>query len=163
MTPLHVNHVLSTCLLTSRIFADLIDRAAAAAPDNARITRTDRPDRHADVWHYHRPNLEWRLRPRSVATVHHDLRDDRAWLGLRSFLARYREAFAIHCLNTTQAAILAEHGIARVHVIPHGVDRRVLPVPSEPRQAPSGRLRLGIDRKSVVQGKSVDLGGRRII
>lgn len=144
MTPLHVNHVLSTGLLASRIFADLIDRAAAAAPPAARITRSDRPDRRADVWHYHRPNLEWRLLPRSVVTVHHDLRDARAWLSLRSFLARYRESFAVHCLNTTQAAVLAGHGIARVHVIPHGVDRRVLPVPTKPREVPGGRLRLGI-------------------
>lgn len=144
MKPLHVNHVLSTCLLTSRIFADLIDRAAAAAPPSTRVTRSDRPDRRADVWHYHRPNLEWRLLPRSVVTVHHDLRDDRAWLSLRSFLARYREAFAVHCLNRTQAAILAEQGISHVHVIPHGVDRRVLPVPTEPRRVSGGRLRLGI-------------------
>src|SRR4029077_8576386 len=40
--------------------------------------------------------------------------------------------------------ILAEHGVAQVHVVPHGVDRRVLPAPSEPRPVPSGRLRLGI-------------------
>jgi glycosyltransferase involved in cell wall biosynthesis len=144
MMPLHVNHVLSTCLLTSRIFADLIYRSAAAAPPTTRITSSDRPDRRADVWHYHRPNLEWRLLPRSVVTVHHDLRDERAWLSLRSFLARYREAVAVHCLNRTQAAILAEHEIAHVHVIPHGVDRQVLPMPSEPRRVSGGRLRLGI-------------------
>ncbi|HEV2336097.1 MAG TPA: glycosyltransferase family 4 protein [Stellaceae bacterium] len=144
MTPLHVNHVLSTCLLTSRIFADLIDRAAATAPPATRITSSDRPDRRADVWHYHRPNLEWRLLPRSVVTVHHDLRDERAWMTMRSFLARYREAAAVHCLNRTQAAILAEHGIAPARVIPHGVDRRVLPVPTEPRRVSGSRLCLGI-------------------
>jgi glycosyltransferase involved in cell wall biosynthesis len=152
MKPLHVNHVLSTGLLTSRIFADLIGRAAAAAPPAARITLSDRPDRRADVWHYHRANLEWRLLPRSVVTVHHDLRDDRAWLSLRSFLARYREAFAVHCLNTTQAAILVEHGVTYVHVIPHGIDRRVLPLPREPRPASGGRLRLGICSRRYPSG-----------
>ncbi len=140
----HVNHVLSTSLLTSSVFAALIARAAAAAPPGARVSQSQRPDPRADVWHYHRPNLEWRLRPRSVVTVHHDLRDERGWLQLKYFLSRYREASIIHCLNQTQALLLAEHGIVRTCVIPHGVDRRHFPSPTRPRQWTGSGLRLGI-------------------
>jgi glycosyltransferase involved in cell wall biosynthesis len=141
---LHVNHVLSTNLLPSGIFAALIARAAAAAPSGTRVSQSIRPKRRADVWHYHRPNLEWRLRPRSVVTIHHDLRDDRGWLRLKYLLPRYREALVIHCLNAMQVSILAEHGISQTCMIPHGVDRRLFPVPARPRKWGGGRLRLGL-------------------
>lgn len=141
---LHVDHVLSTRLLTSNIFSDLIDRAAAAAPPRRLVTRSYRPRRRADIWHYHRPNLERRLLRPAVTTVHHDLYDDRGWLRLRYFLPRYREASVVHCLNTGQASVLAEHGIGHSCIIPHGVDRQVFPVPQHPRQWTGGRLRLGI-------------------
>src|SRR6185437_6469641 len=109
----------SSGLVGSTIFDHLIDRAAAAAPCGVKVTRSQRPDRGADVWHYHRPNLEWRLRPRSVVSVHHDPADDRQWLGLKFFLPRYREAAVVHCLNTGQSRVLAEHGIDQLRVIPH--------------------------------------------
>ncbi|HEY1299355.1 MAG TPA: glycosyltransferase [Stellaceae bacterium] len=60
-----------------------------------------------------------------------------------NFLPRYREAYAIHCLNTTQAAILAGHGVGHTPIVPHGVDRGVFPMPARPRQWPGGRLRRG--------------------
>jgi glycosyltransferase involved in cell wall biosynthesis len=148
----HINHVLSSGLVTSTIFDHLIGRAAAAAPPGVLVTKSQRPDRHARVWHYHRANLEWRLRPRSVVTVHHDLTDDRQWLGLKYFLPRYREAAVIHVLNTSQQAMLARHGVSHVQVIPHGVDRRVFPIPQRPRQASGDRLRLGIFSRRYVSG-----------
>ena len=117
----HINHVLSSGLVTSTIFDHLIGRAAAAAPPGVEVTSSQRPERRARVWHYHRANLEWRLRPRSVVTVHHDLCDDRQWLGLKYFLPRYREAAAIHCLNATQQAVLAQHGILHVRRFPEHV------------------------------------------
>lgn len=144
MPVFHVDHVLSTRLLSSPIFDDLIRRTAAAAPAGTRITRSIRPSRGADVRHYHRASLEWRLRPRSVVTVHHDLRERTRWLARDHVVARCREARLVHCLNTTQAAILAEHGIVHTRVIPHGVDRRVFPVPDRPRQWQGERLRLGL-------------------
>src|SRR5579871_534802 len=152
MSLLHVNHVLSTGLLESSIFDHLIDRASGAAPTRVRMTRSVRPDRRADVWHYHRPNLEGRLRPRSVVTVHHDLRDDRGWLAARYFLPRYREAAIIHCLNTAQRTLLAQNGLSQTRVIPHGVDRRVFPIPERPRQTSSDRLRLGLVSKRYPSG-----------
>ena len=148
----YINHVLSSALIGSTIFDHLIDRAAAVAPPGVRVASSLRPDRQASVWHYHRPNLEWRLRPRSVVSVHHDLSDDRPWLAFEYFLPRYREAAVIHCLNTTQQRVLAERGIAHARVIPHGVDRRVFPVPTEPRQWPGDRLRLGFFSRRYPSG-----------
>lgn len=148
----YVNHVLSTALVGSTIFDHLIDRAAAAAPPGVRVASSLRPDRRASVWHYHRPNLEWRLRPRSVVTAHHDPDDERPWLALKYFLPRYREAAVVHCLNTRQQRLLAEHGIAHLRVIPHGVDRRLFPLPGAPRQWPGGRLRLGFFSRRYPSG-----------
>ncbi len=148
---LHIDHVLSTGLLRSAIFDDLIRRNAAAAPAGVTVTKSVRPARAAQAYHYHRPNLERRLKPRSVATVHHDLRDAGGWLNLDGFLRRYREAALVHCLNAAQAAILAEHGITHTRVIPHGVDRAVFPLPQAPR-AVSDRLRLGLFSRRYDRG-----------
>ena len=148
----YINHVLSTALVGSAIFDHLIDRAAAAAPAGVRVASSLRPDRHARVWHYHRPNLEWRLRPRSVVTVHHDLHDYRPWLALKYFLPRYREAAVVHCLNTTQRLVLSEQGIAHARVVPHGVDRRIFPLPKEPRRWTGPRLRLGFFSRRYPSG-----------
>jgi glycosyltransferase involved in cell wall biosynthesis len=150
--PYQINQVLSTGLLRSAIFDDLIARLVAAAVPNAVVTKSIRPRRGADVFHYHRPNLERRLRARSVVTVHHDLREVEPWLDFRSFLPRYREAKVVHCLNTMQQAFLAEHGIHEVRVIPHGVDRRRLPLPDAPRRLAHPRLRLGLFSRRYARG-----------
>jgi glycosyltransferase involved in cell wall biosynthesis len=152
MSTLHINHVLSTDLVTSTIFEHLIKRATSAAPPGARVTHSQRPDRRADVWHYHRPNLERRLLPRSVVTVHHDLYDDRKWLDRRYFLPSYRGAAVIHCLNTTQRAVLIKNDILHVSVIPHGVDRNVFPLPEYPRQLVRDHLCLGIFSRRYASG-----------
>jgi len=145
MAVFHIDHVLSTRLLrNSPIFDDLIRRTAVAAPAGTRITRSFRPSRAANVRHYHRASLERRLLPRSLMTVHHDPRQATRWLALTYVVARCREAEIVHCLNATQAAILAEHGIDHTRVIPHGVDRRVFPLPERPRRWPGGALRLGL-------------------
>ena len=149
---LEVNHVLSSGLVSSTIFDHLIDRVAAAAPSGVDVSRSLRPRRSAQVWHYHRANLEWRLRPRSVATVHHDLSDDREWLGLEYFLPRYREATVVHCLNTTQQNALAAYGVTSARIIPHGVDRRIFPAPQRPRRFGGERLRLGVFSRRYSSG-----------
>lgn len=148
-----IDHVLSTKLLRSAIFDDITRRVADAAPEGIRVTRSTRPDKTARVHHYHRPNLERRLLPRSVVTVHHDLRESEAWLNVKSFLRRYREAHAVHCLNNTQAAYLHAQGIAATEVIPHGVDRTVFPVPNAARHPRTeGRLILGIASRRYARG-----------
>lgn len=160
---MRINHVLSTVLLTSTIFDHLIARAAAAAPQGVQITRTYRPDRRADVRHYHRPNLERRLLPRSVVSIHHDLEDDREWLSLRHGLSRYREAAVVVCLNTRQRAVLAGHGIAQVDVVPHGVDRRIFPIPPRPRRFGGGCLRLGLFSRRYASGIKGEFGFAKLL
>lgn len=148
-----IDHVLSTKLLRSAIFDDITRRVADAAPEGIRVTRSTRPDKRARVHHYHRPNLERRLLPRSVVTVHHDLRESESWLNVKSFLHRYREARAIHCLNHTQAAYLHAQGMTTTEVIPHGVDRTVFPLPGAIRcPRAEGRLTLGIASRRYARG-----------
>jgi glycosyltransferase involved in cell wall biosynthesis len=145
MAVLHIDHVLSTRLLrNSLIFDDLIRRTVVAAPVGTRITRSFRPSRGATVRHYHRPTLERRLLPRSLLTVHHDLREPTPWLAIDHVVARCQEVPIVHCLNTTQALLLAEHGILHTRVIPHGVDRQIFRLPRQPRQWRGGKLRLGL-------------------
>ncbi len=55
-----VNHVLSSYSLTSAIFDDLFRRLVSAAPDGITLNQTVRPDRRADLYHYHRPHREIR-------------------------------------------------------------------------------------------------------
>ncbi len=139
-----INHVLSTALMRSIIFGEIVRRLADRAPPGSEVSLTTRPDPAARVHHYHRPNLERRLAPRSLVTVHHDLDDDEPWLRLSTFLPRYREATRVHCVNRTQQVRLREQGIGHTVVIPHGVERAVFPVPGRRRWPRDGRLRLGI-------------------
>lgn len=91
--------------------------------------------------------------PRAIVTVHHDPRDTRGgWLSFDRFLPRYREARLVHCLNSTQAALLAEQGLDHTCIIPHGVDRRVLPVPASPREWSGNSLRLGLISRRYSSG-----------
>ncbi len=139
-----IDHVLSTSLWRSNIFGDLIARSAANAPAGFEVVQSVRPKRSSALFHYHRPNLERRLRAPAIVTVHHDLQETEPWLKLQSFLPRYREAAVVHCLNETQRRILRGHGIEHTRVIPHGVDRQVLPLPTGARRLSGQRLCLGI-------------------
>ncbi len=73
----------------SAIFDDLFRRLVSAAPDDITLNQTVRPDRRADLHHYHRPHREIRLRARSVVTVHHDPRDRHPSLSFSKFLPRW--------------------------------------------------------------------------
>ncbi|MEA3353366.1 MAG: glycosyltransferase family 4 protein [Campylobacterota bacterium] len=84
-------------------------------------TITDKPqDNNIDIYHYHRPNIETKLKPNSIVTVHHDLEDTDPWLHMDKFISRYKEASHIVCLNTIQQQILKQKGITNTTVIPHG-------------------------------------------
>lgn len=149
---IRVNHVLSTRATGSRIFDNIIHRFIRLAPDGFDVSLTVRPDKVASLHHHHRPHLERRLRPKSVVTVHHDIREAHFWLRPKSFFARYREAETVICLNRTQRALLAERGIHHTTVIPHGVDRAVLPVPPRPRTRREGPIRLGLFSQRYPRG-----------
>lgn len=82
---------------------------------------TEKPIKNnIDVYHYHRPNLEDRLMPNSIVTVHHDLEDNDPWFDSSNFIDRYREAAHVVCLNTLQQDILKKYDIVNTSVIPHG-------------------------------------------
>ncbi|MGB0571051.1 MAG: glycosyltransferase family 4 protein [Alphaproteobacteria bacterium] len=143
--PLAVNHVLSTGLLDSIIFDDIIMRLASRAGARFEFHRSVSPLPKMDVYHYHRANRESRLKHPAVVTVHHDPDDPYFWLRLRRFLPRWREADVVICINNAHQRRLQAEGIQNTMVIPHGVDRSVLPVPGEPRRRRPGEpLRLGI-------------------
>jgi glycosyltransferase involved in cell wall biosynthesis len=150
--PYQINQVLSTGLLRSAIFDDLLQRLVSATPEGVVVTKSIRPKRGANVFHYHRPNLERRLRAPAIVTVHHDPCETERWLDIRHFLPRYREAAIVHCLNKTQQAILEEHGITHTRVVPHGIDRDLLPLPIAPRQLSGSRLRLGLFSRRYARG-----------
>lgn len=152
-TALSVNHVLSTGLLESVIFDDIFLRMARCAPAHITVYRSVRPLRGMDVYHYHRVNRERALAHPAVVTVHHDPDDPYPWLRLRSFLPRWREADAVICINGAHQKRLVEEGIHATTVIPHGIDRDVLPVPAHARcVSASGRIRLGIVSRRYKRG-----------
>ncbi len=147
-----VNHVLSSRTLPSGIFDDLYRRLVAAAPQDVALSQSVRPDRTASLRHYHRPHREPRLVGPAVATVHHDPRDSLPWLRLDAFVPRWREAVKVICLNTTQQTLLAAQGITATEVIPHGIDRTVLPLPAAPRMVGEAPVRLGLVSKRYPRG-----------
>lgn len=149
---LSVNHVLSSRTLPSGIFDDLYRRLVAVAPEDVDLSTTVRPDRAASLRHYHRPHRERRLIGPAVATVHHDPRDAHPWLRLPDFLPRWRECVKVICLNSGQQALLAGHGITTTEIIPHGIDRHVLPLPAAARSLPPERVRLGLVSKRYARG-----------
>jgi glycosyltransferase involved in cell wall biosynthesis len=86
------------------------------------VVVSETPIDSADVYHYHRPQMESALASPSVVTVHHDLDDPDPFVTYDKFHARYGEATHVVCLNTLQQAILAGKGIEHTSVIPHGYD-----------------------------------------
>jgi glycosyltransferase involved in cell wall biosynthesis len=125
-----LNHVLSSDT-KSNIFAAIFEYFREFAPREWRVVVSTEPRRDADILHYHRPHLERRLRPNSVATVHHDLNDLHPGLPFDTFLERYRQAARVVCLNRGQAARLARSGIVSTITIPHGYNDRVLKLRDE--------------------------------
>lgn len=147
-----VNHVLSTRLLPSTIFDDLIRRFTLGADADIRIHTTIRPDKSARIWHYHRPHREGRLRCPSVVTIHHDPEDRHWWLRPAATARCWKQASRIICLNSRQQEILRAWGIGDSVVIPHGIDRDYLPLPTEPRRVGGGKIGLGMVSKRYDRG-----------
>ncbi|KZX55606.1 hypothetical protein A3712_06920 [Vibrio sp. HI00D65] len=115
-----VNHVMSNGTESS-IFSSFIKYIEKNAQYFEHIV-TIEPLPDADVYHYHRPQLECELLENSVVTIHHDLRDNDSWLDFNSFLPRYQQAGQVVCLNSNQQKLLLNnHGINSA-IIPHGVN-----------------------------------------
>ncbi len=119
-----VNHVMSSNV-KSGIFTDLLDYYMRFCEDDIRVIDSEHPIHNADIYHYHRPHLEKKLRKTSVVTVHHDLNDIDEWLQYDKFHDRYSEAKLVLCLNETQKEFLCSKGIKNTKVVPHGYNSEV--------------------------------------
>lgn len=122
-----VNHVMSSDV-KSDIFDSIIKYLRNFGDPNFTQIVSVKPIEGADVYHYHRVNLENSLMPNSVTTVHHDLDDNDHFFKSKNFIEHYRECAGIICLNKTQIQRLEGFGIPSeklVH-IPHGFNSKVL-------------------------------------
>lgn len=130
--PIIVNHVLSKNMY-SKIFEAIFRYIQNYSnPDEVKHIFTTRPIENADIYHYHRPNLEDEFFANSFSTVHHDLHDTDGWLGMEKFINAYKQMAKIICLNKTQQAILQEFGIEHTTVIPWGYNENIFsPKPLE--------------------------------
>lgn len=111
--------------IASGIFHDLVDYFMRYRPSGWVVEAADHPTA-ADIYHYHRPQLEAELRRPCVVTVHHDLDETDHYVSFDKFEPRYREANSIICLNTLQQAALRKIGFENAVVIPHGYNSRVI-------------------------------------
>lgn len=140
-----VNHVMSNDV-KSGIFDSILQYFKDYTSADIEIKLSIKPIENADVFHYHRINLESRLQYPAVATVHHDLLDTDAWLDKNRFIDRYRECDAVICLNTQQKNILDDLGVDSTFVVPHGVRTDIIKPLDKP--ALQGRkIRIGLFSK----------------
>ena len=120
-----VNFVMSNDVY-SGIFDALVGFYKKYLPEDINLYVTKYPIARADVYHYHRPNLESNLKENSVVTVHHDLDDTDPWFDSSMFIDRYHEANKILCLNSKQVAYLKiNENFNNTVLIPHGVNPEI--------------------------------------
>ena len=137
-----VNHVMSNDVQSS-IFNSILSYFNKYTDNDVKIVTSIAPIDGADVYHYHRPNLEKNIQKNSVITVHHDLNDNDEWLSIEKFIPKYKQAKKIICLNTLQKGLLHQYGIDNTVVIPHGVNRDIFKYIERP-------LKEGKDRKNIL-------------
>ncbi|EOX0912307.1 glycosyltransferase family 4 protein, partial [Escherichia coli] len=106
--------------IVSGIFTDLLSYYKRYCDRDISIVESSNAIDNADVYHYHRPHLESRLKENSVVTIHHDLYDTDPWLDYDKFHPRYMEAKKILCLNSSQQNYLNNKGLMNTEIIPHG-------------------------------------------
>lgn len=135
---------------SSGIFCDIFRRYI----DDGRvqILVSEKPDPAADVYHYHRPQMEAQLMPGSAVTVHHDLNDPDPFVSWSRFEAIYKQAETIICLNSNQQDILRDKGFSNTVVIPHGYDEVIFSQKSINGHIHPQKLTLGIISKRYARG-----------
>jgi glycosyltransferase involved in cell wall biosynthesis len=140
---MNLNFVLSNNM-HSHIFDAIAQYFKRYLPPSIKLTLSTKPTPKMDVYHYHRPHLEARLKRNSVVTVHHDLEDTSPWLEKQLFLNKYQEAKIIICLNSSQKKQLDMLGFEQTIIIPHGVNKTVL---KPKKKIESAKLILGVVSK----------------
>jgi len=120
---MRINFVMSNNVY-SGIFHAIIKYFKQYLPENCELYVTEYPLKNMDIYHYHRPNLEKKLLPNSVVTVHHDLEDTDPWFDAEKFIEKYHQADIIVCLNSLQKKFLEiEEGLTNTVIIPHGIEK----------------------------------------
>lgn len=130
----------------SDIFSSIIDYYRKYSPIWIEHIESIRPIEGANIYHYHRPQLESALVKNAFCTVHHDLNDTDHWHSRHYFVPRYNEAAAVLCLNETQRKILSAEedlSIGKLFVVPHGYNHEMLSLKA-PRSGRSEKFTLGI-------------------
>lgn len=127
-----INHVMSN-MVYSKIFLDILNRFKNYSRHT--IVASEKPISNADVYHYHRINLEniENLCYPCICTVHHDLYDIDKTLSINLFIDKYLKMNSIVCLNRTQKTILEKYGCKNIKIIPHGYDQNIF-VPNHKSQ-----------------------------
>ena len=123
-----INHVMSKNI-ESGIFSAILGYFNKYSPSWVKHVESASAMDDADVYHYHRPHLESKLKKNSVCTVHHDLDDPDIWHSRQRFVPRYLESSFVICLNEIQRKILSfDEGINinALDVVPHGYNDEVL-------------------------------------
>lgn len=140
-----VNHVMSNNV-RSGIFESILGYFKKYSYENIVNIVTESPIEEADVYHFHRANLEDQLPSRSVVTVHHDLKDTDAWLDINKFLPKYKMSEKVICLNSLQKKQLEEFGVTNTIVIPHGYNSDIF-TNKEKIKNSNGKTRILISSK----------------
>lgn len=142
-----VNHVLSKNIY-SKIFEAIFTYFKKYSNiDQVRHMFTTRPVEYADIYHYHRPNLEKDFKKNAFATVHHDLYDTDGWLNMETFISAYKQMSCIVCLNKMQQNILKEFKIDNTIVIPWGYNEDIFYLNNSSNQVLQKKKCLGIVSK----------------
>ncbi len=138
-----VNHVMSADI-HSHIFDAILGYFLHYAGPRFSYAVSIKPMDDADVYHYHRPQLEHRgLRKESVVTVHSDLNSYDAATEYAIFANAYANAAKIVCLNSSQQDFLIQRGFTNTTIIPHGYNESVF-TPKACLKKSDGKLRLGV-------------------
>ena len=159
-----VNHVMSRNI-DSGIFNAILGYFNQFGSTNFEHITSVSPIEDAQIYHYHRPHLEEKLRPNSVCTVHHDLNDPDPWHAKFRFIPRYMESKAVICLNNTQKEILMTHGlpVEKLYVVPHGYHSEYLtPKSNNFFQKASIIKEQGAHTKKITLGIASRRYGRRV-
>ncbi len=141
-----VNHVMSNDV-GSGIFQSIIKYFRTYSPSSFTHVMSKEPRPGANIYHYHRPNLEKNLLQPAIATAHHDIDDTDRWFRFSNFVHQYKQCTNIVCLNTLQQRRLVELGIDqnRLTVIPHGANAKLLrPRPKSDTSRQIEKINIGI-------------------
>lgn len=140
-----VNHVMSNSV-RSDIFDSIIGYLKRFGGQGVSHVVSERPMEHANVYHYHRANLEKELEHPAVVTIHHDLDDNDRWFRLEKFIGCYQQCSVLVCLNSVQKERLMQLGLSesKMVVIPHGYNAQILAPKKQNKVEGGAKLNIGI-------------------